>query len=134
MGEVREGSAGDSPDLHDAVGSALVLNGAAAKDTTGRKLFAMFGPANAPGEASLRYSRLNVHGVEAFPGWALAATGSVAANSYLFDRESVLALASPPQRLGFESKVATVDLAVWGYQVVEVVDPTGVRRVVYDPV
>ena len=96
---------------------------ARAKDGSGRYLFPV-----------TTVPVLNVHGVDGFPSWALAGTGSVAANSYLFDRAAVAGLASVPERLELEYQVKSVELAIWGYQVVEVLDNAGVRRVVYDPV
>ncbi|MEK8107413.1 hypothetical protein NKG94_23850 [Micromonospora sp. M12] len=61
----------------------------AAKDTAGRRLYPALGPSNASGTASARYAAIDVNGVRALPAWALAATGSVVASSYLFDREVV---------------------------------------------
>jgi len=106
----------------------------AAKDTAGRPLFPIINPVNAPGSAARRYGTLDVHGVTAFPAWGLAATGVIAANSYLFDSSAVYAVASAPQRLEFQSLVKQVELAIWGYRVCEVIDNPGVVRVVYDPV
>lgn len=107
---------------------------AAAMDTTKRPLFPMYGPTNTNGTAERRYSGLDVYGVHAYPEWALAATGSVSANSWLFDSNSVRTWLSAPERLQFEYRVAYVDLAIWGYQVAAVLDTAGVRQVTYDPV
>ncbi|MGA5306511.1 phage portal protein [Micromonospora taraxaci] len=106
----------------------------AAKDTAGRRLYPALGPANASGTASARYAAIDVNGVRALPAWALAATGSVVASSYLFDREVVHGWATAPQRLEFEYRVAYVDLAIWGYKATAITDINGVREITYDPV
>lgn len=106
---------------------------ALAEDSTGRPLFPMLGPMNTNGQARKLWGSLDVGGIEAIPSWALAATGSVAASSYLFDRYAVNFWASAPQRLQFEYRVAYVDLAIWGYQAGAITDLTGVREVIYDP-
>lgn len=107
---------------------------ATAVDSTGRPLFPQRNPTNANGEAAPAFSRMNVHGVDVFPEYALAATGVVAASSYLFDRESVRTWASAPERLEFQYRVAYVDLAIWGYSVSAILDLAGVRELVYDPI
>ncbi|MDG4809935.1 phage portal protein [Micromonospora sp. WMMD1120] len=106
----------------------------AAKDTTGRRLYPALGPSNASGTASSRYAAIDVNGVTALPAWALAATGSVVASSYLFDREVVHGWATAPQRLEFQYRVAYVDLAIWGYKATAITDINGVREITYDPV
>lgn len=105
----------------------------AAVDADGRRLYPALGPSNATGSARSRWAALDINGVTALPAWALAASGTVAASSYLFDRESVHGWASAPQRLQFEYRVAYVDLAIWGYKAAAITDLTGVREIVYDP-
>ncbi|KXK61957.1 hypothetical protein AWW66_10985 [Micromonospora rosaria] len=105
----------------------------AAVDDDGRRLFPALGPANANGTARSRWAALDINGVTALPAWALAASGTVAASSYLFDRESVHGWATAPQRLQFEYRVAYVDLAIWGYRAAAITDLSGVREVIYDP-
>lgn len=104
-----------------------------ATDDTGRRLYPHLGPANANGQVSARASSVNVLGVDFLPAWALAATGTVAASSYMFDREVVHGWASAPQRLEFQYRVAYVDLAIWGYKAAAISDIAGVREIVYDP-
>lgn len=106
----------------------------AAKDDAGRRLYPALGPSNASGTASSRYSAIDVNGVVALPAWALAASGSVVASSYLFDREVVHGWATAPQRLEFQYLVDHVDLAIWGYKATAITDITGVREITYDPV
>jgi HK97 family phage major capsid protein len=106
---------------------------ALAEDSTGRPLFPMLGPTNTNGQARPLWGSLDVGGIEAIPSWALAATGVVAASSYLFDRYAVNFWASAPQRLEFQYRVAYVDLAIWGYKAGAITDLTGVREVIYDP-
>jgi len=106
---------------------------AAAVDTTGRKLLPLLGAVNASGEVSELFADLNVSGLRGRPSWALAASGAVAASSYLFDRSDVHGWATAPQRLEFQYRVAYVDVAVWGYKALANTDLTGVREVIYDP-
>jgi len=108
---------------------------ATAVDTTNRPLFPILGPTNANGQVSPRFSRMNVHGVDFFPSASLAAGGQTTpVNSYLIDPAAVFAVASVPQRLEFQWQVRSVELAIWGYRVVEVTDNPGIRRIVWDPV
>jgi HK97 family phage prohead protease len=127
---IRGGFAFDTMATQIDLYKALV----AAKDNDGRPLFPILAPSNANGQATPRYAGLNVHGVAATPSWALAASGSVVASSYLFDRESVRTWASAPERLEFQYRVAYVDLAIWGYSVSAILDTTGVREITYDNV
>ncbi|MEU6387669.1 phage portal protein [Streptomyces bauhiniae] len=106
----------------------------AAKDNDGRRLYPALGPSNASGLAASRYAQIDVNGVVAMPAWALAASGAVAASSYLFDREVVHGWATAPQRLEFQYRVAYIDLAIWGYKATAITDLTGVREITYDPV
>lgn len=105
----------------------------AAVDSDGRRLFPALGPSNATGTARSRYAALDINGVTALPAWALAASGTVPASSYLFDRESVHGWATAPDRLEFQYRVAYVDLAIWGYRAAAITDLSGVREVIYDP-
>lgn len=107
---------------------------AAAVDSAGRKLYPMIGATNANGTASPRYGSIDVAGVRGYPGWALAATGSVEAASWLFDREYVAGWASAPQRIDLETQVKSVFMGLWGYAATAVLDESAVRRVDYDPV
>jgi hypothetical protein len=88
---------------------------------------------------------MNVHGADVFPEWALAASGAVAASSYLFDRNSVYAAASVPQRLDWNfgatvqattnlPQVSMVTIGIHGYAASAVLDLAGVREVIYDPI
>lgn len=107
----------------------------AAADTTGRKIYPALGPTNAPGTVGNRYGSIEIApGVVGYPSWALAATGAVAASSYLFDSESVHGWATAPQKLQFEYRVAYIDVAIWGYTATAISDINGVREITYDPV
>lgn len=116
---------------------------AQATDDAGAPLFPIYGPTNRDGQSAPRYGTMNVHGVDAFPEWALAATGTAAASSYLFDRQSVRTWASSPQRLEWNfgatvqttniPQVSYVTLGIWGYSVSAITDLAGVREVIYDP-
>jgi hypothetical protein len=105
----------------------------AATDADGRRLYPAIGPANAIGTVRPRFAALDINGVTALPAWALAATGSVAASSYLFDSSSVHGWASNPQRLTFDIEVANIYIGIWGYKATAISDSSGVREVIYDP-
>ncbi len=105
----------------------------AAVDADGRKLLPLLGPVNASGQVSELFADLNISGLRGRPAWALAASGTVAASSYLFDRDDVHGWASAPQRLEFQYRVAYVDVAIWGYKALANTDLTGVREIIYDP-
>ncbi|MBN1174524.1 MAG: phage portal protein [Micromonosporaceae bacterium] len=105
----------------------------AAVDGNGRRLYPALGPQNATGSVSSRFASLDINGVTALPAWALAATGTVAASSYLFDSDSVHGWASNPQRLDFNIEVAHVYIGLWGYKATAISDINGVREIVYDP-
>lgn len=106
---------------------------AAAEDTTGRPLLPALGPMNTNGTVRGRWSGLDMNGVSILPAWALAASGTVAASSYLFDREVVHGWASAPQRLDFNIEVAHVYIGLWGYKAGAISDIAGVREIIYDP-
>lgn len=106
----------------------------AAKDTAGRKLFPVIGPQNATGTTSAFFSSVNIGGLIGRPAWALAASGVVAANSFLFDRGDISGWASAPRKITMDSiAVATVSIGVWGYKALACTDLTGLRFVSYDP-
>jgi HK97 family phage prohead protease len=105
----------------------------AAKDSDGRRLYPALGATNALGTVSERFGAIDINGVIALPAWALAASGTVAASSYLFDSEVVHGWATAPERLQFEYRVAYVDVAIWGYKATAISDINGVREIIYDP-
>jgi hypothetical protein len=106
----------------------------AAQGTDGRRLYPALGPTNAGGTVGPRFGSLDINGVEALPAWALAATGTVAASSYLFDSDSVHGWASAPQRLTIDmTEVANVYIGIWGYKATVISDINGVREIIYDP-
>lgn len=119
-------------DLYKALASARDLSGGA---NTGRKLYPALGPSNTDGTSRGRWAALDLNGITAYPAWALAASGSVVASSYLFDSESVWGWASNPQRLDIDmTEVAHVYIGLWGYKAGAITDIAGVREVTYDPV
>lgn len=106
----------------------------AATAADGRRLYPALGPANANGTVRGRWSGVDVNGISFLPAWALAATGTVSASSYLFDRDVVWGWASAPQRLTIDqTEVANVYIGIWGYKAAAITDLTGVREIVYDP-
>lgn len=105
-----------------------------AKDADGRSLLPVLGPSNADGQTSEFFGDISIAGLRGRPAWALAASGTVSANSYLFDRGDVSGWASAPNRLTFENvEVRYVHLGIWGYKALACTDLTGVRRIAYDP-
>jgi hypothetical protein len=107
---------------------------AAAVDSTGRKLLPIINPTNANGSAVRSFRSLDVAGTTFTPARSLAASGSVVANSWLVDTLSVHVWNTAPQRLEFQTRVAYVDLAIWGYVATAISDLAGVRQITYDPV
>jgi HK97 family phage prohead protease len=104
-----------------------------AVDANGRHLFPILSPVNSNGSTAEYLSSVNVAGIQAIPAWALAATGTVAASSYLFDRSDVHGWATPLRKFEFDYQVATVELAGIAYVATAITDLTGVREVLYDP-
>jgi hypothetical protein len=107
---------------------------AAAKDSAGRRLYPAIGPQNAMGTIDPQLTQIDAHGKQWIPAWATAATGVVAASSWMFDPEKVCAWATPPQRIDIVWRVAWVDMGIWGYKAFGVTDFNGIRELVYDPV
>lgn len=105
-----------------------------AKDSAGRRLYPSIGAQNAVGTADPRYAWLDAHGKLWSPAWATAASGTVAASSWMFDPDVVCLWASAPQRIDLQWRVAWVDMGIWGYKAFGVTDFTRTREVVYDPI
>lgn len=111
----------------------LYLKLIAAVDGNGRKLFPILNPTNSDGSTSENFAAINVGGLAARPAWALAATGAVAASSYLFNRGDVWGWASAPRRLDFDYQVKSLFVGVWGYKAFRNTRAEGIREVIYDP-
>jgi hypothetical protein len=107
---------------------------AKAVDTTGRPLYPTFGAMNASGTMGPEQNYLNVRGKTFVPAWATAATGSVAASSWMFDPDVMCAWVSTPQRIDLQWRVAWVDMGIFGYKAIASTDFTRARELVYDPV
>lgn len=107
---------------------------AKAVDTTNRPLYPTYGAMNASGTVDPSQNYLNVRGKTFVPAWATAATGSVAASSWMFDPDVVCLWASTPQRIDLQWRVAWVDMGIWGYKALAVTDFTRTRELIYDPV
>jgi portal protein len=107
---------------------------AKAVDTTGRPLYPTLGAMNASGSMGPAQNYLNVRGKTFVPEWATAATGSVAASSWMIDPDVFGVWVSTPQRLDLQWRVAWVDLGIWGYKALAITDFTRTRELVYDPV
>jgi hypothetical protein len=107
---------------------------AKAVDTTGRPMYPTLGAMNASGSMGPEQNYLNVRGKIFVPEWATAATGSVAASSWMIDPDVFGLWVSTPQRLDLEWRVAWVDLGIWGYKALAITDFTRTRELVYDPI
>ena len=106
----------------------------AAADNAGAPLLPMIGPANRNGTTDTDLSAVRTGPVAWLPAWALAASGTVVASSYLFDATYVHGWASAPQRLTMDtSEIAHVYLGIWGYKATAISDIAGVREVTYKP-
>jgi hypothetical protein len=105
-----------------------------AVDSTGRPLYPTFGAMNASGTADPAQNYLNVRGKTFVPAWATAATGTVAASSWMMDKDVVGVWLSTPSRLDITWRVAWVDLGIFGYKALALTDTTRNRELIYDPV
>jgi hypothetical protein len=105
-----------------------------AVDTTGRPLYPTLGAMNTSGSVSPDSGTINVRGKLFVPEWATAATGTVAASSWMMDPDVVGVWLSTPQRLDLQWRVAWVDLGIWGYKALAITDFTRTRELIYDPV
>jgi hypothetical protein len=113
-------------DLYQKLGKAV--------DTTNRPLYPTFGAMNTSGSMAPDQNYLNVRGKTFAPAWATAATGSVAASSWMMDPDVVGVWLSTPQRLDIVWRVAWVDMGVFGYKALAITDFTRTRELIYDPV
>ncbi len=114
------------------------------QDTTGRKLYPQINPVNSNGRSASLFAYLDVAGTRAVPAYALGATGTAAANSWLFDPSRVLGWASPPERLEWNfgatvqtaniPQLAQVTMGIYGDIALANLDINAVRQVIYDPV
>lgn len=121
----------------------LYLMLASVTDTAGRPLYPMLNPTNANGTTASLYRTMNVGGSTVVPSWALGASGTAAANSWLFDPAKVRGWASAPERLdwNFGATVQTanipqlshVTIGIYGDIALANLDIAGVRQVIYDP-
>ena len=105
-----------------------------AVDSTGRPFYPTFGAMNASGTASPAQNWLNVRGKTFVPTWATAASGTVAASSWMMDSDVVGVWLSVPQRLDIVWRVAWVDVGIFGYKALALTDTTRNRELIYDPV
>lgn len=106
---------------------------AKAVDATGRKLLSLYGSTNANGQARARFASLDVAGMEFAPAPSLGTASTATGKSYMLDTATVHLWNSAPQRLQFETRVAQIDLGIWGYVATAVTDMAGVHRLDFDP-
>ncbi|HWS34109.1 MAG TPA: hypothetical protein VN408_15365, partial [Actinoplanes sp.] len=114
------------------------------KDSSGRPLYPQINPMNSNGTAQALWRYIDAGGTRLVPAWALGASGTAAANSWLFDPAKVRGWASAPERLfwDFGATVQTanipqlshVTMGIYGDVAFANLDINGVRQVTYDPV
>lgn len=122
---VRGGNRYTALALDGLLGKALVN----AKDTAGRKLLPVLGPANASGSTEPGFDGVQIGNLRGRFAWALGATN--ASKSHLFVPSSVYAWASAPRKFAFEYRVSAVDLAIWGYSASAVTRDSDVKPIDY---
>lgn len=100
-----------------------------AKDSAGRALLPVLGPANAQGQTSGGFDRVQIGNQTAVAAWALGST--VASKSYSFVPSSVYAWSSAPKKFTFEYQVKSVDMAIWGYAAGAILRDSDVKPIDY---
>lgn len=122
---VRGGNRYTALALDGMLGKALVN----AKDTGGRSILPVLGPANAQGQTEPGFDGVQLGNLRGRFAWALGATN--ASKSYLFVPSSVYAWASAPRKFTFEYRVSAVDLAIWGYSAAAITRDSDVKPIDY---
>lgn len=100
-----------------------------AKDTAGRPLLPVVGPANAQGATAPAFDRVMLGNLPILAAWGLGSGNP--ANSYNFVPSSVWAWASAPKKYVFEYQVKSVDMAIWGYMATGCIRESDVKRIDY---
>lgn len=101
-----------------------------AKDSAGRPLFPVLGPANANGQISGGFDRANIGNQAVVAAWALAQGTNT--RSYNFVPSSVWCWSSAPKRFTFEYQVKSIDMAIWGYVGTAILRDSDVKPIDYD--
>jgi phage head maturation protease len=101
-----------------------------AKDSAGRNLLPVVGPANAQGQTSGGFDRVQIGNQTVRAAWALAQGTNT--RSYSFVPSSVWCWASAPKRFTFEYQVKSIDMAIWGYAGTAILRDSDVKPVDYD--
>ncbi len=115
---------------------------ASVQDDAGRPLYPMEAPQNTNGGAAPLFKTMNVAGTRAVPSWALGASSTDPANSWLFDPAKVRGWASAPERLDWNfgatvqsnniTQLAYVTVGIYGDVALANLDINGVRQVIAD--
>jgi phage head maturation protease len=100
-----------------------------AQDTGGRKLLPVLAPSNAQGTVTAAFDRVQVGSMTGRAAWALGSLNS--SHSYLLVPSSFWQWASGPQRFTFEYQVATIDMAIWGYEASASLRDADAKRIDY---
>lgn len=105
------------------------------ENADGEKRYPIINPQNRSGISGDKYSFIDIAGYRMNPGTSLGATSAAASNSWLADPAAVHVWASGLTRLDkLQEKVEGWDMGVFAYFAGVVYDPTGLRKISYDPV
>lgn len=113
-----------------AADSKLFTAVVAAKDGDGRPLFPVLGPANANGQVTGGFDRVNIGNQAMAAAWALAQGTNT--RSYNFVPSSVWCWTNAPKKFTFEYQVKSIDMAIWGYVGTAILRDSDVKPIDYD--
>ncbi|MBS2939583.1 hypothetical protein KDN32_17730 [Nocardioides sp. J2M5] len=102
----------------------------AAKDSAGRNLLPVLGPANAQGTVDGTFDRIQLGNQTVRAAWALAQGTNTM--SFNFVPSSVWCWTSTPKRFTFEYQVKSIDMAIWGYVGTAILRDSDVKPIDYD--
>lgn len=104
------------------------------ENAAGEKRYPIINPQNRSGISGDKYSFIDIAGYRMNPGTSLGATSTAASNSWLVDPAAVHVWNSGLTRLDkLQEKVEGWDMGVFAYFAGVVYDPTGLRKIAYDP-
>lgn len=104
------------------------------ENSDGEKRYPIINPQNRSGISGDKYSFIDIAGYRMSPAASLGATSAGASNSWVVDPNAVHVWNSGLQRLDkLQEKVEGWDMGVFAYFAGIVYDPTGLRKISYDP-
>lgn len=119
-------------DLYKALSMAVIPKFSG--DIIGEKLYPIINPQNRDGIAGSKYSFIDLAGYRMEPCPSLGATSVNASNSFVADPNAVHVWNSGLTKLEkLQERVEGWDLGVFAYFAGVVYDPTGLRKISYDP-